>query len=310
MRRGAPRQRLVLTVLLVVSCALVVLDSREDTAFVTDGARAAGEMVFTPVSAGVSAATSPVGDAYRALTAAPNARERIDELEERNRELTAELEARDLDEQRSAELEELLHLSGLGGYEIVPAQAVTRVDSQGFSDTITLDVGERDGIEPDMTVVNGDGLVGRVLRVGTKTATVLLLTDGASSVGARLEGASEMGIAHGTARSLDESSSIRFELLDADASVSSGERLVTMGSHGGTPFVPGVPVGTVKEVQDTPGALTRTAEVTPAVDIGSLNIVGVVVSEPERDPRDSVLPPKPDEDAAQAPRDDGAEDEE
>lgn len=113
-----------------------------------------------------------------------------------------------------------------------------------------------------------------------------------------------MGVAHGTARSINDSSPIRFELLDANAEVSEGDRLVTMGSHEGTPFVPGVPVGAVEHVQDTPGALSRSAKVAPAVDVGSLDIVGVVVAGPEKDPRDSVLPPKPDEDAAQAPHED------
>ncbi|RNL87343.1 rod shape-determining protein MreC [Halostreptopolyspora alba] len=298
-RRNASRARTVVTALVVASLTLVVLDTQESADPVTNEIRAAGDFVFAPVAAGVSAAVRPLDDVYRALAAAPDARDRIAELEKRNRELTARIEAEQLDENRSEQLDELLRLSGLGRYEIVPAQAVTRVSSTGHPDTITIDAGERDGITADMTVVNGEGLVGRVLRAGTRTATVLLLTDGASSVGARLEGEREMGVAHGTARHIADSSPIRFELLDADARMSVGDRLVTMGSHEGTPFVPGVPVGTVAKVEDTPGALTRTADVAPAVDAGSLDIVGVVVSEPEEDPRDSVLPPEPEEDTPQ-----------
>ena len=39
-----------------------------------------------------------------------------------------------------------------------------------------------------MTVINGDGLVGRVKTVDPSTATVLLAIDPESTVGARLEG--------------------------------------------------------------------------------------------------------------------------
>ncbi len=299
-RRNASRARVVLTALVVASLTLVLLDTQQDADPVTDEIRGAGQFVFDPVSAGVSTVVRPLDDTFQALAAAPAAGDRIAELEEHNQELAADLNARERDESRAAELDELLGLSGLGGYEIVPAQAVTEVSATGLSDTLTIDVGERDGVTADMTVVNGDGLVGRVMHAGPRSATVLLLTDGASSVGTRLAGDREMGVAHGTARGITESSPIRFELLNANAEVSDGDHLVTMGSHGGKPFVPGVPVGTVEKVKDTPGELTRTADVAPAVDISALDIVGVVVAAPEEDPRDSVLRGSPEEDAAAA----------
>ena len=43
----------------------------------------------------------------------------------------------------------------------------------------------------------------------------------------------------------------------------------------------------------TPGSQTRTAVVAPYVDFTSLDLVGVVVEPPRKDPRDAVLPPKP-----------------
>ena len=39
---------------------------------------------------------------------------------------------------------------------------------------VTIDVGTRDGITKDITVINGDGFVGRVIGVSTSTADVLL----------------------------------------------------------------------------------------------------------------------------------------
>ena len=40
-----------------------------------------------------------------------------------------------------------------------------------------------------------------------------------------------------------------------------GDRLVTFGSQGDTPYVPGVPVGSVRQVLGTPGSQTRTATI-------------------------------------------------
>ena len=56
------------------------------------------------------------------------------------------------------------------------------------------------------------------------------------------------------------------------------ETLVTFGSVGGRPYVPGVPVGTVATVTTQPGSLTPTALVKPFADFTGLGVVGVVVS--------------------------------
>ena len=69
-----------------------------------------------------------------------------------------------------------------------------------------------------------------------------------------------------------------------------GDQLVTRGSEGGKPFVPGVPLGRVVQVEQTPGALTRTAEVKPYVNLSTLDTVAVVLKGAQRDPRDSLVP--------------------
>ncbi|GAA1992619.1 rod shape-determining protein MreC [Nocardiopsis rhodophaea] len=302
MGRGTSRSRLAL--LLALALALLILDARDEENPVSTAARAAGDAVFAPVSAGVSIVGAPFQGTYRALVAAPGAHERIAELEAENARLSAALADRKRDDRRAEDLERLLGLSGLGGYEIVPAQAVTQVTSRGLASAVTIDVGTRDGVHPDMTVLNGDGLVGRVTRAGKETSTVLLLTDADSAVGARLEGSQRIGVAEGGSRSIGDSVPLRFELMDADAQVREGDRIVTLGSHDGAPYAPGVPIGTVTKVRDTPGALSRIADVAPAADVAALDIVGVVVAGPEKDPRDSVLPPSPEQrpDAAKRPQ--------
>ena len=57
-----------------------------------------------------------------------------------------------------------------------------------------------------------------------------------------------------------------------------GQELVTFGSVGGRPYVPGVPVGVVSAVTTPPGSLTPTALVKPFADFTGLGVVGVVVS--------------------------------
>ena len=60
----------------------------------------------------------------------------------------------------------MLKIAGAGQYGIKGAEVIAIGAAQGFSWTVTIDVGANDGIKRDMTVLNGDGLVGRVTTVG------------------------------------------------------------------------------------------------------------------------------------------------
>jgi rod shape-determining protein MreC len=294
MFRDSRRSRLLLAALVALAVALLVLDARPGTNPVTSAARTGGEAVFAPAAAGVSWAAAPVAGLYEGLGRGSGSAERIAELEQANAELEDELRAARIDKERAEQLDEMLGLSGLGGYEVVPAQAVTRVTARGYADTVTIDTGTDSGVRPDMTVVNGSGLVGKVIEAGPGTATVMLATDVNSAVGARLEATRKIGVVRGGTVPGGPDAEMTLELFDLQAPVEAGDRLVTLGSHEGAPFVPGVPIGTVEEVQVAPGALSRLARIAPAVDFSSLDVVGVVVKGPEEDPRDSVLPPRPD----------------
>lgn len=294
MFRDSSRSRLTLLALVAAAVVLLVLDGRAGTDPVVGTARAGAELAFAPIAGGVSRVAEPVAAVYEGVRQGPEAAERIAELEEANAELESELRSAELDEGRAEQLDDLLHLSGLGEYEIVPAQAITHVTSQGYEHTVTLDVGTGSGIEKDMTVVNGQGLVGKVVQAGQRTSTVRLATDHDSSVGARLEGSGKIGVAGGARVPGGPEADLTYELFDMEAPIEPGDRIVTLGSHEGAPFVPGVPIGTVEEVHVSPGALSRIAAIEPAVDHASLDAVGVVVGGPDDDPRDSLLPPEPD----------------
>src|SRR5699024_5497176 len=247
-------------------------------------ARAGGELAFSPAAAGVSWALGPAVDLYEGIRQGAGSAERIAELEEANAELESELDAARLDQGRADQLEDMLHLSGLGGYEVVPAQAVTRVTSQGYAHTVTLDVGSDSGVTSDMTVVNGEGLVGRVVDAGPRTSTVLLATDGTSAVGARLESTRTIGAVHGGALPGGADRQVTSELSDMDGWVEAADWVVPLGAHVGAPFVPGVPIGSAEEAQVSPGALGRVACISPDVDFTSLDLVGLVVAGPAEDP--------------------------
>jgi rod shape-determining protein MreC len=274
--------------LIAIAFALITVDIRGGQNSPVDGARRAAATVFGPVENGVSSVVDPVGNAVSAVRESGERHDRNARLEKENAALKARLGSDDRNRSRLKQLDRMLRLAGEGQYGIKGAQVIAIGAAQGFSWTITIDVGANDGIQRDMTVLNGDGLVGRVTTVGPDTATVLVANDPDFTVGTRMESSDELGFASGQG-----DRPLRVQLLNGKAEVKKGDRLVTFGSQADRPFVPGVPVGVVSRVDPSGGDLTRTVYVTPYVSFTKLDIVGVVVRAPQKDPRDEVLPPKP-----------------
>ncbi|MFD7402462.1 rod shape-determining protein MreC [Streptomyces sp. NPDC059866] len=286
--RDTRESRLLLVLLIAIAFALITVDIRGGEDSPVDGARQAAATVFGPIENGVSSAVDPVGNAIAAIRDSGERHDRLAELERENAALKARLGSDDRNRSRLQQLDKMLKVAGAGQYGIKGAEVIAIGAAQGFSWTITIDVGANDGIQRDMTVLNGDGLVGRVTTVGPNTATVLLASDPDFTVGTRMEGNDELGFASGQG-----DRPLRVELLNGKARIKKGDRLVTFGSQADKPFVPGVPVGVVSRVDPSGGDLTRTLYVTPYVNFTKLDVVGVVVQAPQKDPRDTVLPAKP-----------------
>ncbi|MCT9010459.1 rod shape-determining protein MreC [Streptomyces sp. NPDC054766] len=286
--RDTRESRLLLVLLIAIAFALITVDIRGGQDSPVDGARQAAATVFGPIENGVSSAVDPVGNAISAVRDSGDRHSRIAQLEHDNAALKAKLGSDDRNRSRLKQLDKMIKVAGEGQYGIKGAEVIAIGAAQGFSWTVTIDVGANDGIQRDMTVLNGDGLVGRVTTVGPDTATVLLANDPDFTVGTRMESTDELGFASGQG-----DRPLRVELLNAKAKIRKGDRLITFGSQADKPFVPGVPVGVVSRVDPSGGDLTRTIYVTPFVSFTKLDIVGVVVAAPKSDPRDTVLPPKP-----------------
>lgn len=279
------RTRILLAVLVVASLTFVILDLRGG-----QGPFATGRTVVSNILGGLerAAATvfSPITGAGSWWSSMRDQADQIDTLGAENEALRTELNILKNDKARAAALDGLLRVSSVGQYRFVPAEVIAIGPAQDFSWTVTIDAGRNDGIEQDMSVINGAGLVGRVLKTTADTSTVVLIVDQGSAVGGRVAGTEEIGIAAGTG----SQDSLEFELLDPLADVRVGDAIVTFGSKNGRPYAPGLPIGEVVEVQGTSGQLTRVARVRPFADMSQLSILGVVTKPPREDPRDSVLP--------------------
>lgn len=281
------RTRIALAILVVASLTFIILDLRGGEGPMSS-ARSAISAVTGVLQKGAATVFSPITSAGDWWSTWRNQAGQIDELRAENEKLAALVRQSESDRARAENLDALLRVASVGRYRVVPAEVIAVGPAQDYAWTVTIDAGSRDGIEREMTVINGDGLVGRVLKVNQTTSTVVLLVDASSAVGGRVATTEEIGIVAGTGRQ----DSLDFQLLDPLAELVVGDALVTFGSRGGRPYAPGIPIGEVVDITGTAGQLTRVATVRPFADVSQLSIVGVVVKPPRDDPRDSVLPPR------------------
>src|SRR3954454_3113445 len=232
--RDSRRARLVLALLLLTAFTLITLDYRAGSG---GPLRAVGNAVFGPVERAVSDVARPVGSFFSSLGHLSSYKSTNAKLRKQNQRLRQQLRLTDSDRSHLSSAERLLALAGRAQFRIVPAQVVAVEGALGFEWTATIDVGTRDGVRPDMTVVNGDGLVGRVKQAGPNSATILLAVDEVSTVFARVAGSGEVGPVDG--HGLDP---MTMTLLSPNTPLKRGQRLVTVGSVKDEPFVPEVPI--------------------------------------------------------------------
>jgi rod shape-determining protein MreC len=243
--------------------------------------------VVDPAQEGVTTLVAPVGRFFGGLGDLGDSGRKIDALQKENADLRRQLRESELSTTRSDELQKLKLVSGQGGFTVLPAVVTGLGPSIGFEWTVTVDAGRQDGLQPDQTVIDSDGLVGRVKQVGENSAIVVLAVDPHSAVGVRVVGGNELGVAAGNGLG-----PLTYTPLDPSTTVHVGDRLLT-GPYGGSTYVAGLPVGQVAKVSGDPGAPAREATVTPYVSFSSLDLVGIVLASPRTDPRDRLAPPTP-----------------
>lgn len=279
MYRDSRRLRIVLALLVAVSFTLITVDYRSGEGTALAGLRRGAAAVVGPVQRAVTRVVRPIGEALSSVGDLGALDEQVEELREENAQLRTRLRAAEDLERRVAELDRLLGFSGGRGAEVLPATVIA--DSpNNFEWTITLDRGRRDGVRPDMTVITGDGLVGRVLDAAPFTAQVLLAIDPQSAVAARLANG-QVGLVRGSGLE-----PMVLELREPDAKVAKGD--VVLSSDQGT-YVGGIPIGVAETITRQP-TLTKRVTIKPYVRYTALDVVGIILSAPRETPAPAVRP--------------------
>ncbi|HTP78962.1 MAG TPA: rod shape-determining protein MreC [Bacteroidota bacterium] len=174
-------------------------------------------------------------------------------------------------------LRQLLGLKQRSSYPLTAAEIVSK-NLTLLRNTLTLDAGRLDGIEPLMPVVGDGGLVGLVTDVSDHFSVVNILWNTDFRVSAKIQRSRVDGIVAWDGRTL----ALRNVAKTRD--VVPGD--VVLSSEYSSSFPPDIRIGIVSDVQIQEGALFKTVTVMPTVDFVKLEEVFVMDYLPDEERSD------------------------
>ncbi|MGN0346564.1 MAG: rod shape-determining protein MreC [Lachnospiraceae bacterium] len=158
-------------------------------------------------------------------------------------------------------------------YEKVGAHIISW-DSSNWYSSFLIDKGSADGMQIDMNVIAGSGLVGRITEVGLNWSRVTPIINDNSNVSAYVLHTQDNLIVSGDLEMAEQNKIPFSQLLDNQNQVAIGDKVVT--SYISNKYLPGILVGYIESIEMDSNNLTKVGYITPAVDFTHLTEVLVI----------------------------------
>ncbi len=165
-------------------------------------------------------------------------------------------------------LRKLLQFRESLSMKMVAAEVIGR-DPTAWFKSLTLNKGERDGVQRGMAVISPEGVVGQILKTGPSHSIVLLITDYNSAVDAMVERTRAKAIVKGTG---ENRCYLKYLLRSEEVSI--GDQVITSGLTGN--FPKGLPIGKITKIENSRHGVFQHAELIPQVDFTKLEEVLII----------------------------------
>ena len=230
--------------------------------------------VVVPFQRGVSSVGGWLSNRSEELAQLRDVLHENEELKKQVDELSIQITELQQEKYELNSLRELYELdSQYADYEKTGARIIGR-DSGNWFHSFLIDKGSDDGIEIDMNVIAGNGLVGIVNYTGPNWSRVTSIINDNSNVSGMILATSDNLIVSGNLE-LMKSGVISFgQLVDSANQVAPGDKIVT--SQISDKYLPGILIGYISDIQTDSNNLTKSGKVTPAVDFEHLEEVLVI----------------------------------
>ena len=261
--------------LLIVSLACIGLIFLTYYSDVVSGPRenTAGYLVV-PFQNGISRIGGWILGRQELLEDMSSLRKENKELKKKNEELSAENTSLSQSRYALRELERLYELDqGYSEYEKTGARIIAK-DTGNWYHSFVIDKGTSDGLSLDMNVLAGSGLVGRITAIGSDWARVETIIDDNINVAGAVLSTGDNLVVSGSLQ-LYADGTIQFvRLQDPENNVKVGDKIVTANIS--DKYLPDILIGTITSIQQDANNITKSGQITPAVDFAHLNTVLII----------------------------------
>ena len=271
--RRSRRSVTVIGLLLVTAIALVAFSESGSGTSITSGLRSVGSAVLSPIVGAVDTVTKPIGQFFAGAinygsVSAENAKLRAQLGRVQEQGLIEQFERSQI-----AQVAKLQHLTFTSGIPTVTAQ-MTSLDESNFASTIQISKGRNQGVGLGMPVVGAGGLVGQVVATTRNSATVRLITDGRTHIGASFGTATNslIGVVNGVAANKPLSVSY----VAPHSIIPKGTIVYTNGLQGAQ-FPRGLPIGKVLSATTPTNAVQMSISLSPMANLDQLGFVDVLL---------------------------------
>lgn len=263
----------LLLILTIVCIALMIISF--NTSVFSGPLNFMANYIVVPFQKGVSSVGGYLSDRAEELAQIQDLLNENEQLQKQVDELTIQLTEAQQDMYELNTLRELYDLDEqYSEYNKVGARIIAR-DSGNWYHSFVIDKGSNDGISINMNVMAGSGLVGRVIDVGPDWAKVLSVIADNSNISAMTLSTEDNLIVSGDLE-LYAQGAVRYsQLIDSEDKVVEGDKVVT--SNISDKYLPGILIGYIKTIDVDSNNLTKSGQLTTAVDFEHLDEVLVIL---------------------------------
>ncbi len=231
--------------------------------------------VVVPYEKGISAIGSRLSAKKEELIS-------LNEVLEENAELKAEIQ--ELEDENTRLMQDKYELNNLRSlfdldsyYEAYEKTGATVIyhDSTNWFSNFIIDKGSDDGIEINMNVLSGNGLVGFVSMVGPNWSKVTSIISDSVNVSGMVLSTSDTLIVSGSLDQMADGTITFSQLLDKEGEVKVGDKVVT--SQISDRYMPGILIGYINSINSDSNNLTKSGEIIPAVDFENISEVLIIL---------------------------------
>ena len=257
-----------IAVVSVVAYTMINGANNAVTSVINDATAWGGRLFSEPVSMVVRFVDS-VDNLINTHEENQHLKEKIDKIYE------LQVRVADLEAENGKMKQELNLTESLSEYTTVHATVIARNPDQ-WMESLVINVGANEGIQKNMAVMSGNGLIGRIIEVNPTSSKVLLLSneqsnDGKVAASIQIKSGSANGIISGYDRKTKE---YLMTQVDPTVHVAAGDLVQTSGLGGVTPS--SLLIGEVTEAKMDDYGLFQTVRIKPAGEMTDIRFVTVI----------------------------------